>query len=46
LTAFSYNGRLQIGLVSDPQLMPDLGVFADSLRKSFAELSSLAESIC
>jgi WS/DGAT/MGAT family acyltransferase len=35
----SYAGRLQIGVVADPDLVPELPDFAESLSKSFAELA-------
>ncbi len=36
----SYNGRLMIGLVADPDLVPDLAAFREALPKAFEELAS------
>ena len=35
LVLFSYHGKLGIGAAADPELMPDLGLFAETLRKAF-----------
>ena len=37
----SYNGNLLIGAAADPDLLPELGVFVEGLRKSFGELASI-----
>jgi len=37
----SYAGRLQIGVVADPDLVPELPDFAESLPKAFDELARL-----
>jgi WS/DGAT/MGAT family acyltransferase len=36
----SYNGGLMIGVAADPELVPDLGAFAELLPKAFEELES------
>ena len=41
LVLFSYDGKLLIGITADPQLVPDLGVLAQELQKSFAELTTI-----
>ena len=41
---FSYAGGLGIGLTADPDQVPDLYIFADSLIKSFEELERLARA--
>jgi WS/DGAT/MGAT family acyltransferase len=38
---FSYAGELQIGLGADPDLMPELGSFAEGVTKAFGDLSSI-----
>jgi len=38
---FSYAGELQIGLGADPDLMPELGSFAEGVTKAFGELTSI-----
>jgi WS/DGAT/MGAT family acyltransferase len=39
----SYNQKLTIGATVDPNLVPDVWFYADSLRKSFEELMAAAE---
>jgi hypothetical protein len=38
---FSYAGQLLIGIGADPNLMPDIGAFAQSIAKSFEELAAV-----
>ena len=38
----SYNGKIGFGLLGDYDAAPDLGVLAESLEKSIAELTALA----
>ena len=40
VAALSYAGQLNIGIQSDPDGLPDLDVFADSLRQSLEELGA------
>jgi diacylglycerol O-acyltransferase / wax synthase len=35
----SYDGQLNIGIQTDPDALPDLGVFTDGLRRSLEELA-------
>jgi hypothetical protein len=37
----SYNGKLLIGVAADPDLVPELGVFVEALRKAFGELAAI-----
>jgi WS/DGAT/MGAT family acyltransferase len=37
---FSYAGQLLIGIAADPDLLPDVGAFAEGLVKSFGELAA------
>jgi WS/DGAT C-terminal domain len=41
----SYAGQLNIGIQSDPDGLPDLDVFADSLRQSLEELGAATSSL-
>ncbi len=41
LVLFSYDGKLLIGITADPLLVPDLGVLAQELQKSFGELTTI-----
>jgi len=43
VAAMSYCGRLQIGMIADRDLVPDLGRLAEALDESFAELWKAAE---
>ena len=40
VAVLSYDGRLNIGIQSDPDGCPDLEVFADGLRRSLEELDA------
>jgi WS/DGAT/MGAT family acyltransferase len=39
---FSYAGQLLIGIGADPNLVPDIGAFAENVAKSFEELAAVA----
>ena len=39
IVLFSYKDQLQIGISSDPELLPEIGEFGEMLRKSFGELA-------
>jgi WS/DGAT/MGAT family acyltransferase len=39
---FSYDAQLSIGIAADPDLMPDLAAFAESIAKAFGELVAVA----
>ena len=43
VAAMSYRGQLQIGLIGDRDLVPDLDRFAEALDESFAELWKAAQ---
>jgi len=40
----SYAGELSFGCIADPQLVPELGAFADALVASFEELEKLVQA--
>jgi diacylglycerol O-acyltransferase len=40
ITLVSYNGKLLIGLATDPDLLPEPGALAESLPKAFEELAT------
>jgi diacylglycerol O-acyltransferase len=40
VAVLSYAGQLNIGIQSDPDGLPDLDVFADSVRQSLEELGA------
>jgi hypothetical protein len=44
VAAMSYCGRLNIGMIGDRDLVPDLDRFAQALDESFAELWKAAEN--
>jgi len=45
VAVMSYDGQLGFGLLADYDAIPDLGVFADGLEKSIAELLQAADTI-
>lgn len=40
VVVFSYDGKLLLGIASDPDLVPDREVFVECLKKAFGELGS------
>jgi WS/DGAT/MGAT family acyltransferase len=40
VVAFSYDGKLLLGIACDPELFPEREIFVESLRKAFGELAS------
>jgi len=40
VVVFSYDGKLLLGVASDPDLMPDADIFVECLTKAFGELAS------
>ncbi|HLF40558.1 MAG TPA: WS/DGAT domain-containing protein, partial [Acidimicrobiia bacterium] len=44
IAILSYNGQLNLGLMSDRDTCPDLGVLAESIEKEFAQLRHLTDS--
>jgi WS/DGAT/MGAT family acyltransferase len=45
VAVMSYDGKLGFGLLADYDVVPDLGVIADGLEKSIAELVHTAEAL-
>jgi diacylglycerol O-acyltransferase / wax synthase len=44
IAILSYNGQLNLGLFADRDTCPDLGMLAEGIEKSFAELRHLADA--
>ena len=42
IALFSYDGKLCWGMTADWDLLPDVHLFTDAIKESFAELQSLA----
>jgi WS/DGAT/MGAT family acyltransferase len=42
VAVMSYHGRIGVGLLADPHVMPDLARFADAIDAAFAELAAAA----
>jgi diacylglycerol O-acyltransferase / wax synthase len=45
VAVLSYAGQLNIGIQSDPDSLPDLGLFTDGLRQSLEELGAATPSL-
>jgi diacylglycerol O-acyltransferase / wax synthase len=45
VAVLSYAGQLNIGIQSDPDSLPDLGLFADGVRQSLEELGAATPSL-
>jgi diacylglycerol O-acyltransferase len=45
VAVLSYAGQLNIGIQSDPDSLPDLGLFTDGLRRSLEELGAATPSL-
>jgi hypothetical protein len=44
IAIMSYNGRMNFGLLSDYDALPDIGVIAEGIQESLAELLTLARA--